>query len=45
MADSEIAKLTMWLYRELYGYNARPNRQEIIAKEGVSSKVHNVFYT
>ena len=44
-ADSEIGKLTLRLYRERYGYDARPDRQEIIAKEGVSCKVHNVFYT
>ena len=45
MADCEIGKLTLWLYREQYGYYARPVRQEIIAKEGVSCKVHNVFNT
>ena len=41
MADSEIGKLTLLLY----WYYARPVRQEIIAKEGVSCKVHNIFYT
>ena len=45
MTSREIGKLTLRLYRERYGYDARPDRQEIIAKEGVSSKVHNVFYT
>ena len=45
MTSREIGKLTLRLYRERYGYDARPDRQEIIAKEGVSCKVHNVFYT
>ena len=45
MTSSEIGKLTLRRYRELYWYDARPDRQEIIAKEGVSCKVQNVFYT
>jgi hypothetical protein len=45
MTSREIGKLTLRLYRERYWYNAWPDRQEIIAKEGVSCKVHNVFYT
>ena len=45
MTSREIGKLTLRLYRERYGYDARPDRQEIIAEEGASCKVHNVFYT
>ena len=33
----------MRLYQERYGYDAAPDKQEIVMKEGVSCKV-NAFY-
>ena len=42
-ADREIGKLTMQLYRERYGQDAAPDKQEIVMKEGLSCLV-NAFY-
>ena len=31
--------------QERYGYDARPDMQEIMTKEGMSCKINNAFYT